>query len=207
MSKTRCAKTVPTSVAHASLRRSWWRVSTATRASSPIRPGSTAFAKRPTPKAEKTSRKDGVGGGIASLITRSQARCPRHDRDEIEGDRGHHPLPGDEPEGVGDEVPLRAAPDEEPDHHSERGHDQRQPSPRRPRGTSRGDRAFASRPGLRRPRRAAGRCDPTSSAPARSCEPRDRAPCAAARPRAGRRSHPRGRPVRRGARAGRPRAP
>src|SRR2546421_11786986 len=60
----RCAKTVPISVAHA-LRAATFRFRTATRASSPIRPGSTAFANSPTENAEKTSRKPGTGGGIA----------------------------------------------------------------------------------------------------------------------------------------------
>ena len=73
MSKTRCAKTVPTSVAQAPLRPGILRVRTATRASSPIRPGSTAFAKRPTEKAEKTSGAFGCGGGIALWITVVQA--------------------------------------------------------------------------------------------------------------------------------------
>ena len=56
----------------------------------------------------------------------------RHDGDEIEGNCDHHPFPGDEPESVGDEVPFRAAPDEEHDHRSERRQDQHEPSPRRP---------------------------------------------------------------------------
>ena len=69
MSKTRCANTVPTSVAHAPFRSGIFRVRTATRASSPIRPGSTAFANRPTEKAEKTSIAFGRGGSIAEWIT------------------------------------------------------------------------------------------------------------------------------------------
>ena len=73
MSKTRCAKTVPTSVAQRPFRGGVFRVSTATRASSPILPGRTAFARRPTQKAEKTSWKRGLGGGIAWLITICQA--------------------------------------------------------------------------------------------------------------------------------------
>src|SRR5215207_5886094 len=72
-SKSRCAKTVPTSVAPASRFRGRRRVSTATRASSPIRPGSTAFANRPTQKAENTWRKGGSGGGNAWPITVDQA--------------------------------------------------------------------------------------------------------------------------------------
>ena len=69
MSNTRCARTVPTSVAHRPLRRGTLRVSTATRASSPILPGRTAFANRPTENAEKTVVGFGCGGGIAELIT------------------------------------------------------------------------------------------------------------------------------------------
>ena len=65
----RCAKTVPTSVAQTPLRRGSLRTSTATRASSPIRPGSTAFAISPTENAEKIERKRGHGFGIAASIT------------------------------------------------------------------------------------------------------------------------------------------
>ncbi len=65
MSKTRCANTVPTSVAHTPLRPGIFRVSTPTRASSPTRPGSRAFANKPTEKAEKTSGTRGRGGSIA----------------------------------------------------------------------------------------------------------------------------------------------
>src|SRR5262249_51151514 len=75
MSKTRCANTVPTSVAHAPLRPGIFRVRTATRASSPTRPGSRAFANRPTEKAEKTSGTRGRGGSIAEWITNVQARA------------------------------------------------------------------------------------------------------------------------------------
>ena len=74
MSKTRCAKTVPTSVAHVPFCAASCRVSTATRASSPILPGRTAFASRPTQKAEKTSGKRGRGSGIAWLITICHAK-------------------------------------------------------------------------------------------------------------------------------------
>src|SRR5438270_12124099 len=69
MSKTRCARTVPTNVAHSPCRRGTLRVSTATRASSPIRPGRTAFAKRPTENAEKTVVGFGCGAGMAELMT------------------------------------------------------------------------------------------------------------------------------------------
>ena len=54
MSKTRWATTEPTSVAQMPRRPGSRRVKTATRASSPMRPGNTAFAKRPTPNADRT---------------------------------------------------------------------------------------------------------------------------------------------------------
>src|SRR5229473_1540601 len=72
-SKTRCANTVPTSVAQRPFRFGSFRASTATRASSPIRPGRTAFANSPTEKAENTSRLLGYGGGIAWRMTVRQA--------------------------------------------------------------------------------------------------------------------------------------
>ena len=49
------------------------RLRTATRASSPMRPGRTAFANRPTPNAEKTARNGGSAAGIACSITLFQA--------------------------------------------------------------------------------------------------------------------------------------
>jgi hypothetical protein len=64
-SNTRWANTVPTSVAQSPRLRGIFRVSTATRASSPILPGKTAFAKRPTENAENTSMTDGCGGSTA----------------------------------------------------------------------------------------------------------------------------------------------
>ena len=73
MSKTRCANTVPTSVAHAPLRPGIFRSRTATRASSPTLPGSSAFANSPTENAEKTSVTRGRGGSIAEWITVVQA--------------------------------------------------------------------------------------------------------------------------------------
>ena len=67
-SKTRCAKTVPSKRAQAP--GCFMRLlSTATRASSPIRPGRIAFANRPTENAEKTSMKLGWGGSNACTIT------------------------------------------------------------------------------------------------------------------------------------------
>ena len=69
----RWAKTVPISVAQMPLRRGRRRTRTATRPSSPTRPGRTAFANRPTQNAEKTSRKPGRGAAIACRITVFQA--------------------------------------------------------------------------------------------------------------------------------------
>ena len=57
----------PTRRAAVPLRPGIRRRSTATRASSPTRPGNTALANRPTQNAEKTSGNDGCGGGIDSL--------------------------------------------------------------------------------------------------------------------------------------------
>ena len=73
-SKSRCAKTVPTSVPLEPLPRGRCRRSTATRASSPIRPGRTAFPSIPTENAEKTWVKRGSGGSSAWSIVSFQAR-------------------------------------------------------------------------------------------------------------------------------------
>src|SRR6266511_4103272 len=72
-SKTRWAKTVPRSVGHVPSRSGSFRLRTATRASSPIRPGRTAFANSPIEKAENTSENRGCGSGIAWVITVRQA--------------------------------------------------------------------------------------------------------------------------------------
>ncbi len=71
----RCANTDPISVAVAPLRPGMRRRSTAARAISPTRPGSTAFANRPTQNAEKTSGYVGCGGSID---------CSMHVSHEIE---------------------------------------------------------------------------------------------------------------------------
>ena len=57
---------------------------------------------------------------------------PREDGQEVEQDRHDHPIPGDEAEGVGDEVPVRPAPHEERDGRRERQENDREPGPRRP---------------------------------------------------------------------------
>ena len=56
---------------------------------------------------------------------------PRDHREEVERDRGDDPLPGDEPERVEDETPVRTVPDEERDHAREREEHERGPDPRR----------------------------------------------------------------------------
>ena len=54
---------------------------------------------------------------------------PRDHRQEVERDRGDDPLPGDEPERVDDETPIRAVPDEERDHARERDEHERARGP------------------------------------------------------------------------------
>ncbi len=115
MSKTRCASTVPTSVAHSPFRRGSLRMRTATRASSPMRPGRTAFANSPTENAEKTVSGFGCGGGIAERITVVQASARDDDREQVERDRNDDPLPDDGGERVADRAEARTAPDEERD--------------------------------------------------------------------------------------------
>ena len=117
MSKTRCANTVPTSVAHAPFRSGIFRVRTATRASSPIRPGSTAFANRPTENAEKTSIACGRGGSIAEWITVVQASARATTESEVQADRDDDPLPPDVAERAADRGEAAAPP---PDQRGER---------------------------------------------------------------------------------------
>ena len=74
-SNTRCAKTVPSSVGVAPSAPGIFRVSTPTRANSPIRPGSTAFASSPMPKAENVRENLGVSFGSASRMTVCQANA------------------------------------------------------------------------------------------------------------------------------------
>ena len=113
MSKTRCANTVPTSVGHAPLRPGIFRVRTATRASSPIRPGSTAFANRPTEKAEKTSGTRGRGGSIAEWITSRPGERASDYREEVQRDRNGDPLPAHGSERAADRGEGAAPPPEQ----------------------------------------------------------------------------------------------
>ena len=96
--RTRCRRASPT----APRRRGSLRVSTATRASSPIRPGSTAFAKRPTENAEKTSRLPGCGSAHRLVDHRAPRERAHDDRREVERDRDDDPLPSHRRERVAD---------------------------------------------------------------------------------------------------------
>ena len=130
MSKTRCANTVPTSVAHAPLRSGIFRVSTATRASSPTRPGSRAFANRPTEKAEKTSGTRGCGGSIAEWMTvvQASARATTERRFSAIATTTHSHSHG--PERAADRLDAVAPPPEQAD--DRREHDEPQEHPQDP---------------------------------------------------------------------------
>ena len=56
---------------------------------------------------------------------------PRDHGQEVERDRGHDPLPGDEAERVDDETPIRPVPDEEREHPRERDEYERGAAPLR----------------------------------------------------------------------------
>src|SRR6266536_3065181 len=99
-SKSRCANTVPISAAQAPFRPGSLRVKTPTRASSPIRPGSTAFANSPI-----------------------------EDREEVEADRHHDPLPADDRERVSDPPPVRAPPPEQHRDSGRQGENEGNPQP------------------------------------------------------------------------------
>ena len=92
-SNARCANTVPTSVAQAPRSRGMCRVSTATRASSPTRPGIVAFASSPTENAEKTCMKPRVRRRHRLVDHRRPGEGPRDHRDEVEADRGRRATP------------------------------------------------------------------------------------------------------------------
>ena len=111
-SNSRWANTVPSSVALVPRPCGRCRRSTATRASSPARAGSTAFPSSPTPKAEKTLANRGSGGGSAWWIVRCHAQRAREHREEVERDADDDPAPADEVERVVDGVPVRPAPPE-----------------------------------------------------------------------------------------------
>ena len=68
------------------------RASTATRASSPTRPGSTTFANRPDRERREHERNRGCGGGDRLLDRRVPGERAHDDREQVERDRGatHH---------------------------------------------------------------------------------------------------------------------
>ena len=81
-SNRRCAKTVPTSAALVPAGASGrWRRRVATRASSPSLPGTTAFAKRPTPKEESTCTSRGWlrAGRAWRIVSRHESARQRVD--------------------------------------------------------------------------------------------------------------------------------
>ena len=172
------------------------RVSTATRASSPIRPGSTAFAKRPTQNAENTSRKLGCGGGSACVDHRPPGERARDDREQVERDRDDDPLHSTRRERVAD---VRSSPG--PRHQSsatDAGERARARARRaRPGGSQISARSDRLTPAtsLVDARRAAARSGPRRSAPARRAARAAPSARAAARPRAARRAPRRARRV------------
>ena len=93
MSKTRCANTVPTSVAHAPLRPGIFRVRTATRANSPTLPGS----KRVREQADGERREDERHAWARRVHRRMDHRRPgdraSDHREEVQQDRNDDPLP------------------------------------------------------------------------------------------------------------------
>ena len=121
---------MPTSVGQAPRRSGSFRVSTPTRASSPIRPGSTAFANRPTEKAEKTSGKRGAGGSIACRITVDQAIARAMTDSRLSPIAATTHCQCDGGERVADDPPLGAAPPEQrDDDRRERQQQQHPPAP------------------------------------------------------------------------------
>ena len=124
-SNIRCAKTEPISVAVVPLRPGMRRRSTATRASSPTRPGSTAFAKRPTENAEKTSGNAGCGRSIDCLIAVSHANARASTERRLSPIAVITHAPADDGERVVDEVPVGPAPDDERDRDCEERNDEK----------------------------------------------------------------------------------
>ena len=144
-SKSRWAKTVPIERGPgARSARRHLAGQDATRASSPIRPGSTAFANRPTEKAEKTSWKRGCGGGIAWSITIFQASARTITENEIEADRRHDPLPADLVERVSRPGPSPAPATKEGAKAGPGHEDDNEPQPAAPRQRSQAHPAAAS---------------------------------------------------------------
>ena len=117
-SKTRWAKTVPSSVAVAPSWPGMRRVSTATRANSPSRPGRTAFASSPIAKPENVRWNGGWLPGRASSMTTCHARARVTTDARLSRIASDDPAPLDDTEDVGDEVPLGPAP---PEHRRDAG--------------------------------------------------------------------------------------
>ena len=85
---------------------SCWRLSTPTRASSPIRPGRTAFAEQPDAERREDERKRGRGGGSAWSMTSFHANVRDTIESEVERDRDGDPVPVDVLERGADAVPV-----------------------------------------------------------------------------------------------------
>ena len=155
-----------------------------------------ADAERREDRAERAAG----GGGIACSITRCQAAARATTDRRLSAIASDDPLPVDEPEGVGDEVPLGPAPDERarssPRTPGRSAPSRPQVAPRQPHAATalreRGERLVDLGEPLRRSR-------PTSSALAAIARAaRPSCSRAAARPRAARRPRRRARPGRRG---------
>ncbi len=128
-SNMRCANTEPIRVAVAPRRPGSRRRSTATRASSPTRPGRTAFANSPTENAENTSGKPRPGRLERLPDRRVPGERASDHGQEVEPDRRDHPSPLDDGEGVVHEVPVGPAVEEECDRGGDQGqHEQRAPA-------------------------------------------------------------------------------
>src|SRR5207253_7194922 len=86
---------------------------------------------------------DGEGGeDEQEARPRGRHRLPDHrppregageDGDEVEPDRGEHPLPADDREGIADGAPVRPAPPEQRDDGGRPWHDEQDPPPWSPR--------------------------------------------------------------------------
>ena len=105
------------------------RFSTATRASSPIRPGRTAFANRPTENAEKTSMKLGWGWFERLHDHGAPGKRTHEHREQVQSDRGGNPAPLDRGERVGDSAPRRPVPPERREHADGAEQDERSAHP------------------------------------------------------------------------------
>ena len=174
-SNTRWAKTVPTSVGQRPrLRPSSRRLRTATRASSPTRPGTTDVREQPDaegrehePEARERRRHRRADHGVPG-------EGARDDREQVEADRDGDPVPLDRREGVLEVGPVRPVP---PEQRADAGEEGEHDPAAAPRGPTESCRSLFTRRRPRRSARAARRSCPTSSArpPASArCSPSDR---------------------------------